>query len=48
MAFKINENSSNWMAVGVCYKNISQSNNFQFNYSNLGHGGYMVSSNAGT
>lgn len=47
LAFKINENTSNWLAVGVCYKNIVQANNYQFNYSNLGHGAYLVSSNAG-
>jgi hypothetical protein len=48
VAFKINSNTSNWLAVGVCYKNIVQANNFQFNYSTLGHGAYLVSCNAGT
>lgn len=47
VAYKIKENSSNWLAVGVCYKNVVQANSFQFNYSTLGHGGYLVSSNGG-
>lgn len=47
VAFKINQNSSNWLAIGVCYKNIVKSNNFQFNYSSLGHGAFLVSCNAG-
>ena len=47
VAFKIKENHSNWLAVGVCYKNTVQQNNYQFNYSTLGHGGYLISSNGG-
>ena len=47
VAFKIRENNSNWLAVGLCHKNIVQSNNYQFNYSTLGHGAYMISANAG-
>lgn len=48
VAFKIKENSSNWLAVGICYKNAVAANNYTFNYSSLGHGGYMISSNGGT
>jgi len=47
VAFKINSNTSNWLAVGVCYKGIVASNGYQFNYSTLGHGAYLISCNAG-
>lgn len=47
VAFLIKENSSNWVAVGLCHKNVVQANNYQFNYSTLGHGGYLISSNGG-
>jgi hypothetical protein len=47
VAFKINANTSNWLAVGVCYKGIVSSNGYQFNYSTLGHGAFLVSCNAG-
>lgn len=47
VAFKIKENSSNWLAVGVCYKNAVANSSYTFNYSTLGHGAYMVSSNGG-
>lgn len=47
VAFKINQNSSNWLAVGVCYKNIVAANNYNFNYSTLGHGAFLISCNAG-
>ncbi len=46
-AFKINQSCSNWLAVGCCYKNIVSSNSFNFNYSMVGHGGYLISSNGG-
>jgi hypothetical protein len=48
VAFKVKENQSNWLAVGVCYKNTVASSDYTFNYSTLGHGAYLVSSNAGT
>lgn len=48
VAFRIKENSSNWLAVGACYKNSISTSNYTFNYSNLGHGAYLVSSNGGT
>jgi hypothetical protein len=48
VAFRIKENSSNWLAVGACYKNSISASNYTFNYSNLGHGAYLVSSNGGT
>lgn len=46
--FKIKECSSNWVAVGMCHKNMVHSKNYAFNFSSLGHGGYMVSANGGT
>ena len=46
--FKIKECSSNWVAVGMCHKNIVHSKGYTFNFSSLGHGGYMISANGGT
>ena len=48
VAFLIKENSLNWVAVGLCHKSVVLTNNYQFNYSTLGHGGYLISSNGGT
>ena len=48
VAFKVVENSSNWLGMGICYKNTIIANNYTFNYSSLGHGGYLISSNGGT
>ena len=48
-AFKLKEvSSSNWIAVGICYKNVIISKNYNFTFSSLGHGAYMISSNGGT
>lgn len=57
--FKMKEGAITWLAVGMCQKNKIISNNYGFPYSNLGninlyfililgHGAYMISSNAGT
>ena len=46
--FKIKECSSNWVAIGMCHKNIVNSKGYAFNFSSLGHGGYMISANGGT
>lgn len=32
----------------MCHKNVVVSKNYGFNFSSLGHGGYMVSANGGT
>lgn len=48
VAFKVKENHSNWLAVGICYKNLVSESNYNFNYSTLGHGAYLVSCNAGS
>lgn len=32
----------------MCHKNTVVTKNYGFNFSNLGHGGYMVSANGGT
>ncbi|CAD8185112.1 unnamed protein product [Paramecium octaurelia] len=37
---------ANWIGIGIAYKNVLSSKNMQFDYSNLGHGSYMISSNA--
>ncbi len=48
MAFKIKQCTSNWVAVGMCHKNIVVSKNYGFNFSAIGHGGYMISANGGS
>lgn len=48
ISFKIHKSTSNWLAVGLCHKNIAEKNSFTLPYSQLGHGGYMVSTNGGT
>lgn len=48
MAFRIKESHSNWVAVGMCHKNIVKSKNYGFNFSSIGHGAYMVSANGGS
>lgn len=45
--FKIRESTSAWVAVGVCHKKVVASKNYGFNFSSIGHGAYMVSSNGG-
>jgi len=47
-AFKIKESTSNWVAVGMCHKNIVSSKFYGFNFSAIGHGAYMVSANGGS
>jgi hypothetical protein len=46
--FKVKESSSNWVAVGMCHKNIVASKSYGFNFSSIGHGAYMVSANGGS
>lgn len=46
-AFTIGECSSNWVAVGVCHKNIVISRNYSFIPASLEHGAYLISSNGG-
>lgn len=48
MAFKIKQCTSNWVAVGMCHKNIVVGKNYGFNFSAIGHGGYMISANGGS
>jgi hypothetical protein len=47
-AFHMKEGAYSWCAVGMCHKNKIIANNYGFPYSNLGHGAYLISSNAGT
>jgi len=42
--FKINK-LVGWVGIGVCLKNIMKSLNFKFNYTNIGHGSYLISGN---
>ena len=46
ITFRILENEQ-WMAFGVCHSKIIQSKQFQFDYTNTGHGAYMISLNGG-
>jgi len=46
--FNMKEGNIAWVAVGMCQKNKTISNNYGFPFSTLGHGAYMISSNAGT
>ena len=34
-----------WIGLGICLKNIIKNANYHFNYNNIGHGSYLVSSN---
>ena len=34
-----------WIGVGICLKNIITKANYHFNYNNIGHGSYLISSN---
>lgn len=36
------------MAFGLCHLNTVKNSNFTFDHSKLGHGAYMISSNAGS
>ena len=42
------EGAFSWCAVGMCHKNKILNNNYGFPYSSVGHGAYLISSNAGT
>ena len=39
---------SNWVAVGMCHRNIVASKNFGFSFGGVGHGAYLISSNGGS
>jgi len=48
-AFRFKEvSSNNWIAVGICHKNIIVQKGYNFTYSQLNHGAYMISSNGGS
>lgn len=34
-----------WIGLGICLKNIIKNANYHFNYNNIGHGSYLISSN---
>jgi hypothetical protein len=36
---------SSWIGVGVCHRNKIVAGKFNFQYSNTGHGNYLISSN---
>ncbi|CAD8117262.1 unnamed protein product [Paramecium sonneborni] len=35
-----------WIGIGVCHRDIIASANYKFNYTNIGHGSYLISNNA--
>ncbi len=47
-AYKVKQSTSNWVAVGMCHKNIVVSKAYGFNFSSIGHGGYLISANGGS
>ena len=46
-AYKVIKCSS-WIGVGICLKQSIINLKYQFNYSNIGHGSYLLSSNGYT
>ena len=34
-----------WVGIGICLKNHISKGNYHFNYSNIGHGSYLISTN---
>jgi hypothetical protein len=42
VAFKINQNVSSWLGIGACYKNAVSGSTYNFNTSDMNHGGYIV------
>ena len=34
-----------WVGVGICLKNAIVKANYHFNYTNIGHGSYLISTN---
>ena len=34
-----------WVGIGICLRNAITKANYHFNYSNIGHGSYLISSN---
>ncbi|CAD8057396.1 unnamed protein product [Paramecium primaurelia] len=47
IAIKIS-NLTNFIGIGIAYKNVLLGKNMKFDHQNLGHGSYMISSNAHT
>lgn len=37
-----------WVGVGMCLKNSIKTANYHFNYTNIGHGSYLISTNGYT
>ncbi len=37
-----------WVGVGICLKNCIKNSNYHFNYTNIGHGSYLISTNGYT
>ena len=43
-AFQV-KHISNWIGFGICLKNTLEKKAFKFDYNNINHGGYLISSN---
>ena len=41
-------NNSKWLGVGICLKKIVTDKKYNFEFSKLGHGAYIISSNGGS
>lgn len=37
-----------WVGAGICLKNSIKAANYHFNYTNIGHGSYLISTNGYT
>ena len=46
-SFKIKNSTSNWVAIGMCHHSLVAAKNYVFNFSSIGHGGYLISANGG-
>lgn len=45
--FRIISASKNWLAIGVCHKNVIKKRKYSFRYHTIGHGIYGISCQGG-
>ena len=48
IAFQVKQSTSNWVAIGLCHKNVVVSKSYAFTSSPIGHGSYLISANGGS
>lgn len=46
--YNITKSTSNWVAVGFCYRRIVEKNKFSFTFGAMNQGAYLASSNGGS